>query len=232
MEFPTWQMHRGYWRQGIRENTLEAFKQAKLAGCSMVEMDVQLSRDGIPHVFHDYDLKRFFHIEKKLGSVSSEDLDGLNIPRLVDVMQSNQVPTYINVEIKSIDLLCYGATKKICAVIGENLNNKAVLISSFNPMVLFWARRFLPSTPRALIVGNAKDLLSWKFKWSVQLAQPDYINANYRLIDEQQSRDTLISYSLPIMVWTVNEPEKAAKYLSRGAKSVISDIPPPKKSST
>lgn len=232
MDFPNWQMHRGYWKQGIRENTLEAFKRAKVAGIKMVELDVQLSRDGVPHVFHDYDLKRFFHIEKRLDQVSSEDLNGLNIPRLVDVMQSNQVPPFLNVEIKSIDLFCYRIAQKICNVVAENLNNKTVLFSSFNPMCLYWTKRFLPEIPRALIVGNTRDLLSWKFRCSVALSQPQYINANYRLIDDQRSREVLVSYALPIMVWTVNDTDKADKYLSRGAKSVISDILPSVKSNT
>jgi glycerophosphoryl diester phosphodiesterase len=37
------------------ENTLEAFRAAYESGCDMVEFDVQLSRDGVPFIFHDDD---------------------------------------------------------------------------------------------------------------------------------------------------------------------------------
>ncbi len=49
--------HRG--RHDIHvENTLPAFRAAYASGCDMVEFDVQLSRDGIPVIFHDDDCRR------------------------------------------------------------------------------------------------------------------------------------------------------------------------------
>ena len=45
--------HRG-WHKVHVENTLEAFRAAYDAGCDMVEFDVQLSRDGVPVVFHTW----------------------------------------------------------------------------------------------------------------------------------------------------------------------------------
>lgn len=46
--------HRGRHQVHI-ENTMEAFRAAYEAGCDMVEFDVQLSRDGVPFIFHDDD---------------------------------------------------------------------------------------------------------------------------------------------------------------------------------
>ena len=47
------------------ENTLVAFKQAIQAGCKWVELDVQLSMDKVPVVFHD---KLF--IQKNISKIS------------------------------------------------------------------------------------------------------------------------------------------------------------------
>lgn len=49
--------HRG-WHKAHIENTMEAFRSAYLAGCDMVEFDVQLTRDGVPVIFHDDDCGR------------------------------------------------------------------------------------------------------------------------------------------------------------------------------
>ena len=49
------------------ENTLEAFQYALDLGCEYIETDVQLSKDGIPYIFHDDNLKR---IPGMLGAIS------------------------------------------------------------------------------------------------------------------------------------------------------------------
>jgi glycerophosphoryl diester phosphodiesterase len=49
--------HRGA-RSLAPENTLAAFRKAAGLGAAAVECDVQLTRDGVPVVFHDYTLER------------------------------------------------------------------------------------------------------------------------------------------------------------------------------
>ena len=44
------------------ENSLKAFKKA-VDGNFGIELDIQLTKDGIPVVFHDYSLKRIFGVE-------------------------------------------------------------------------------------------------------------------------------------------------------------------------
>ena len=227
MDFPLWQLHRGYWQEGIRENTMEAFRQAKAKGAQMVEMDIQISGDGVPHVFHDFDLKKFFHVDQKVNRTPSDDLEALNIPTLEEVLQSEDIPSCLNLEIKTIDFIAYGATRPIVDVIRQSDSNKTLLFSSFHPMALHWCSRLMPELPRALIVGSAKALMSWLFGLSVKLAAPNFINCRYGLIDEDLTRNRLLSFEKPIMVWTVNDYNKAAFYIERGARSIISDLAPP-----
>ncbi len=226
MTFPKWQMHRGYWKSGVRENTMEAFEKAFEQGIDMVEFDVQVSLDGIPHVYHDWTLKRFFHIDKRVTRLKSEELSGLNIPTLFDVLKNKRVPKAVNIEIKSIDLLCLNLTRRVCKVIAGSKTSKKVMISSFNPMVLYWAKRFLPEITRAQIIGDPDALMAPSFRISMALGKPDYINCSYQLIDEKVTRERLLSFGKPLMVWTVNDTQKAKTYLQRGAKSIISDVLP------
>ena len=49
--------HRGASRD-CPENTLAAFDEALRQGCDGIEMDLQLSRDGVPVIYHDRTLTR------------------------------------------------------------------------------------------------------------------------------------------------------------------------------
>jgi glycerophosphoryl diester phosphodiesterase len=70
--------HRG-WHKVHVENTLEAFRAAYDAGCDMVEFDVQLSRDGVPVVFHDDDCRRLAGKPDNVFDLTWEELRGLSL---------------------------------------------------------------------------------------------------------------------------------------------------------
>jgi glycerophosphoryl diester phosphodiesterase len=71
--------HRG-WHKYHVENTLEAFRAAYEAGCYMVEFDVQLTRDGVPVVFHDDDCKRLAGKRNNVFDLDWKDLQMLSMP--------------------------------------------------------------------------------------------------------------------------------------------------------
>ncbi|HKP97489.1 MAG TPA: glycerophosphodiester phosphodiesterase family protein [Fibrobacteria bacterium] len=71
--------HRG-WHQWHVENTLEAFRAAYDSGCDMVEFDVQLSRDGVPVVFHDDDCKRLAGRRENVFDLDWKELRALSMP--------------------------------------------------------------------------------------------------------------------------------------------------------
>lgn len=70
--------HRG-WHKIHVENTLEAFRAAYDAGCHMVEFDVQLSRDGVPVVFHDDDCRRLAGDARNVFDLTWKELQGLTL---------------------------------------------------------------------------------------------------------------------------------------------------------
>lgn len=77
---------RAFWKVAHRgrhdlhvENTLEAFRAAYAAGCDMVEFDVQLSRDGVPVVFHDDDCRRLAGRGEAVFNLTWEELSRLDL---------------------------------------------------------------------------------------------------------------------------------------------------------
>lgn len=61
------------------ENTLAAFEGALGEGITGMETDIQMSKDGIPVLFHDKDLSRITGIKKKVGELTLEELKCLDL---------------------------------------------------------------------------------------------------------------------------------------------------------
>ncbi|MGB9678319.1 MAG: glycerophosphodiester phosphodiesterase, partial [Candidatus Ratteibacteria bacterium] len=84
--------HRGLCNK-YTENTIEAFLDAFDNGADAVEMDIQLTKDNVPIIFHDFDLKRFFGINKRVNELKLEEIrklrlkNGEFIPTLFEVLE-------------------------------------------------------------------------------------------------------------------------------------------------
>ncbi|MFE1438501.1 glycerophosphodiester phosphodiesterase [Streptomyces sp. NPDC058739] len=60
-----------------RENTLDSLRSALELGADAVEIDVRLTRDGVPVLLHDETLKRLWEVDRPLRTLSAEELRGL-----------------------------------------------------------------------------------------------------------------------------------------------------------
>src|SRR6185437_12460562 len=61
------------------ENTMKAFEKAYEQGADGIELDVQLSEDGVPFVIHDPDLKRVAGLSVTVNSMTSQELSKVRI---------------------------------------------------------------------------------------------------------------------------------------------------------
>lgn len=57
-----------------RENTLPSLRSAVRAGADAVEMDVRLTRDGVPVLLHDPTLKRLWGVESAVAGLAADRL--------------------------------------------------------------------------------------------------------------------------------------------------------------
>lgn len=78
MLIPQLVAHRGYPRH-YPENTLIGLEAAIAAGARFVEVDVQVSRDRVPVLFHDRDLKRLCGEHGKVHDLRYEELWRLRV---------------------------------------------------------------------------------------------------------------------------------------------------------
>ncbi len=133
------------------ENSVKAFALAVEKGYG-IELDVQLTKDEVPVIFHDYSLKRACKADIKIADLTYEELEQYplfkskeKIPTLkeaLDVIQG-RVPVIIELKIP-------WNPDRICSRVSELLNNYCgfYCIESFNPFGLVWYKKHYPFVVR------------------------------------------------------------------------------------
>lgn len=145
--------HRGLFdnKTDAPENSLPAFQKAVEAGYG-IELDVQLSKDGIPVVFHDASLKRMCGVEGNVWDYPLSELKQLKladsnaeVPTLAEVLDvvDGKVPLIIEYKL-------YVPQTKVCRLVNDLLRSYtgAYCIESFHPLALLWYRRHRPDVVR------------------------------------------------------------------------------------
>ena len=105
--------HRGYHdgNVAVPENSLASFQAAIDAGYG-IELDVQLSSDKIPMVFHDADLLRVCGVEGKIWDYTCQELQAMQlfgteetIPTLAQALEliGGQVPILVEYKMDKVD---------------------------------------------------------------------------------------------------------------------------------
>ncbi|NEB80738.1 glycerophosphodiester phosphodiesterase [Streptomyces sp. SID14478] len=73
----------------VRENTLPSLRSARERGADAVEIDVRLTRDGVPVLLHDATLKRLWEHDRPLSALSAQEVRGLTaggVPTLAEAL--------------------------------------------------------------------------------------------------------------------------------------------------
>ena len=149
--------HRGLHCGGVPENSLAAFELACQEGYG-IELDVQLSRDGVVTVFHDYTLKRMTGVDARLCELDSAELSLLSllgteekIPTFAEVLElvGGRVPLLVELKGES-------ANSELCQAVADLLRSYdgAFCIESFNPLLVRRIQPLLPNTLCGLLYTN------------------------------------------------------------------------------
>ncbi|MDO0925488.1 glycerophosphodiester phosphodiesterase [Streptomyces sp. TG1A-8] len=77
----------------FRENTVDSLRSALDRGADAVEIDVRLTRDGVPVLLHDETLKRLWGIDRPLRALSAQEVRGLTaggVPTLEQALAATE----------------------------------------------------------------------------------------------------------------------------------------------
>jgi glycerophosphoryl diester phosphodiesterase len=202
--------HRGYHDMNVSrwENTLSAFDAAVERGFA-IECDVHLSRDEVPIVFHDLELKRLTGEQGSIVERTAAELGRLkvggtadHIPTLEEMLQrvAGRVPLVI--ELKGIE----GHDDALVARVGALLaayEGKAAIMS-FNHWLV---RRFAedaPGIPAGLTAFGAKpEHLEQHFS----MLAHRIAFTSFHAIDLPNPFTTMLRdrLAMPVITWTVRD---------------------------
>ena len=211
------------------ENTLPAFRSAILKGGDRIELDVQMTSDGVVVVTHDSSLKRCTGKNARIYDVTYaevEQLDagrwfsarfaGTKIPTFEEVLQLCQGKIDLNVEIKpnSSTPTLEAETVRLLQEYGFEGH---CVITSQNYETLHKVKELAPDIPTgyilALGVGNYYDLPDADF-FSVEST---FITSG--MVNQIHLRGKTVS------AWTIDREADARHMMELGVDDLITDAP-------
>jgi glycerophosphoryl diester phosphodiesterase len=224
--------HRGFSRQAP-ENTLAAFKKAVDLGARDLDLDMQISADGVPVVIHDRDVGR---VSGGLanGEVILQTLDDL---RRVDVGSSFS-PHYRGEQIPTLQEVCDFAKQHGCTLhaevkryrkigdidimldtIAQSQMSDRIVLYSFRTGDLRYLRRRSRELTIAKLAKDAADLdvvasMLPKARFAIGISG---VRRDWSVLD------TIRSKGLDICVWTVDDLPTIRRLVASGAQSIVSN---------
>ncbi len=206
------------------ENTLAAFRRALTLKADGIELDVHVTRDGVPVVFHDADLFRLTGIRGQITAKTWHELKKLRvlgiepIPQLADVLRLTCGRAIVQIEMKT--------GVPVAPVVRAIKSARAmewVILASFAPGLVSEARRLAPTVPRMLISAGRQTPASL----ARQLAA---IGACGLSVDHRAVRDaTWVRYfhlrGHTVWCWTVNDARRARRLAGWGVDALLGDNP-------
>ena len=147
--------HRGLWGgPRVPENSGAAFHAARTQDVG-VELDVRLSSDGVPFVFHDATLERMCGKSAALGSLSADELEcvllpnGYPIPKLGDVLDiMEDRPVLIELKVDA------PGNTAIADIVAETLkgSSRRCAVMSFDDATVARLCRMIEDRPIGLLI--------------------------------------------------------------------------------
>lgn len=221
------------------ENTMAAFEAAVEREAEMIELDVMMSRDSVPVVFHDARLNRHtdgagplrHHTLDQLreldaGSWFGSEFSGQRIPTLEEVLAFARGTVALNIEVKTEavgDNREGGVEERVLRLVREYDMEEHVLFSSFDYRAVRRFKQMSPNIPVALLYNRG---LSGEKSPSELMSEygADAFNLSYQQLSERRLKN-LKKYGIPFLVYTVDRRRRMVWLLNEGAAGIFTNKP-------
>jgi glycerophosphoryl diester phosphodiesterase len=178
--------HRGV-EGDVPENSWSAIKLGHQLGADLIEVDVQMSRDRVPFLRHNYQLPdgRWCH-DVPRQELKELKIDGEPLPLLEDVLVwARDVGVILSLDIKSIFHSEGSLTKEVVHLLERTNTNDNVLLLFIDHPELFQTKLAYPElTVRALLSGRLMNYCDY-----LQTIRADCVSLMYGMFRPEDVED-------------------------------------------
>lgn len=205
--------HRGvHDNKKIPENSLKAFEKAIELNYP-IELDVQLTKDNVLVVFHDFNLTRMTNKTDYIQDMNLEEIKEITlletkerIPTLREVLELVNESVLLDIEIKNTNRI-----KDTCKTLMNELSSyNNFIVKSFNPKIVRYIKNNYPNIEVGLLITNeTKNKLYDKLLTSdfvLKYAKPDFIAISKHLLENKKFK--LLMTKIPTLVWTIKNKKE------------------------
>ena len=195
---------------GIYENTLSAVKAA-VARDYNIEVDLQISADRIPYVFHDYELERLTGVRRNFRECGGQFLETLKIsgteeriPHLSELLETVNGKVGLVLELKGMP----GSDDGFVAAVAKALEsyNGKVAVMSFDAELVYEARQQFSSVPVGLTAEGGKIEQDRLVRIS-RKANVDFMSYWIETVEDPLAQAFRMT-GRPLITWTVRSAEQ------------------------
>jgi FAD/FMN-containing dehydrogenase len=224
-------------------NTVEAIQEILSSYAEGLELDIRLSKDGVPFAYHGDTLEEATTGHgipetmtwKQLQQISYQDTSRSKLLSLEDIFKLIGSQKFIFLDIKSDKLYDVLFAQKIAALIKHYHLEETVIVESLNPFFLIsmrWVARDILVMYDFTVNGIAQgeegqsqfDKIPWLLKQPFvqkqfrRIIRPDILGSRWDLAESDLK--SLIKQGYPIVSWTVDDPVIAQNLFRIGVKGV------------
>lgn len=201
-------------------NTMAAFERAIADGADGIELDIYLSKDGVPVVIHDRELAHTTNGHGFVDELSLAELESLDAGQGETIPSFEQVVTLAAGRLKLyVEIKQSGAESATLEVLSR-FPTADWIAASFNPSILQTCRELAPEAELWLISQRASDD-------AIQTAR-DIAATTISLWSDATSPAAaarLFAADLDLAVWTINDIAIARQAKLLGASAICTDTP-------
>ena len=213
--------HRGVTRND-QENTLPAYHQAFSEGADGLEIDVRLSKDEKPIIFHDEDTSRLFKKNLEIKNTTFFELKALGnnenrIPLLDEVLDFLPQNKECFIEIKS-DANTVPFLDKL------RIEKKNITFLSFDKNVVLALKKRFPNK----LVFQSFHMLQIE-RYGIKKILEFYKNGNSDGLSidirglSNKTIDKILEKKIDLIIWTLNSMERLKELSKKNIRAIITD---------
>lgn len=213
--------HRGVTRND-QENTLPAYHQAFSEGADGLEIDVRLSKDKKPIIFHDEDTSRLFKKNLEIKNTTFFELEALGnnenrIPLLDEVLDFLPQNKECFIEIKS-DANTVPFLDKL------RIEKKNITFLSFDKNVVLALKKRFPNK----LVFQSFHMLQIE-RYGIKKILEFYKNGNSDGLSidirglSNKTIDKILEKKIDLIIWTLNSMERLKELSKKNIRAIITD---------